>query len=370
MNKEQIKKSLDHFFEKNNLPSEKSIERMLNYKNQKPKKNLVLYPKYLFGFITTIVTVSCIIFILGVIKPTESTVDVTSNKNSKLLEELNLEKVQMEPLNNTFFNVLVYEMQYFQSAFWTKEEAKLHSFDSLIERTAMMTFAQSKGIEVNDKEIEELAKQKNTKYLHEISQEKAVSEYGDLFKALGISENEYYKDVVYFNAKYELLESRLLKELSIRNKNSEEYNQLYRNAIHFYMEVAADDITRFKEGFQIVEQLSVKKLNSLKEPVEVSFDYKNISALALGQNSNGELEFINPRETWNYILEVYAEILYKADEGNEKYIPFAPKTYNKYKASLKKFAENSSNEYQTEAIQLLEILNIFEHSYNEEYQFE
>ncbi|MGE7999278.1 hypothetical protein ACQKOF_11435 [Lysinibacillus sp. NPDC093190] len=224
MNKEQIKKSLDHFFEKNNLPSEKSMERMLNYKNQKPKKTLALHPKKLFGFITTIVTVSCIIFILGVIKPTESTVDVTSNKYSKVLKEFNLEKVQIEPLNNTFFNVLVYEMQYFQSAFWTKEEAIWHSFDSLIERTAMMTFAQSKGIEVNDKEIEELAKQKNTEFLHEFSQTKAVSEYGDLFKALGISENEYFKDVLYFNAKYELLESRLLKELSIRNKNSEEYN--------------------------------------------------------------------------------------------------------------------------------------------------
>ncbi|MGE7999279.1 hypothetical protein ACQKOF_11440 [Lysinibacillus sp. NPDC093190] len=136
------------------------------------------------------------------------------------------------------------------------------------------------------------------------------------------------------------------------------------------MEVAADDITSFKEDFHIDEQLSVKKLKSLKEPVEVSFDYKNISALALGQNSNGELEFINPRDTWNYILEVYAVILYKVDEGNEKYIPFAPKTYNKYKASLKEFAENSSNEYQTEAIQLLEILNIFKHSYNEDYQFE
>ncbi len=365
MNKEQIKNSLDHFFEKNNLPSEKSMERMLNYKKQKSKKILALYPKYLFGLITTIVTVSCIIFMLGVIKPTESTVNVTS-KYSEILEEFNLEKVQIEPLNYTFFNVLVYEMQYFQSAFWTKEEAQWHSFDSLIEQTAMMTFAQSKGIKVKDKEIEELAKQKNAEFL----QEKAVTKYDDLFKALSISENEFYKDVQYFNAKYELLENRLLKELRIKRENSEEYSKLYSNAIHFYREVAADDITSFKEDFQIDEQLSVKQLTPLKEPVEVSFDYKNISALALGRNANGELEFIHPRDTWKYILEVYAEMLYKIDEGNKNYIPIAPNTYNRYKTSLKKLAENSSSKYQTEAIQLLEILNIFEHSYNEDYQFE
>jgi len=375
MSKEQIKKSLDNFFEKNNLPSEESMKRMLNYKNQKQKKDRILKPSYFFGMITTLVTLSCIVFVLTVVKPTESNKDVNSNlsesQHSEILKEFNLEKVHIEPLDNTFFNVLVYQMQYFQSAFWTEAEAKSFSFDSLVGQTALMTFAQSKGIKVDEKEIQKLAKQKNTEFLQKLSQEKTAIEYGELFKALGISEKEYYNEVINFNAKYELLESKLLNELSIKTKNSKEYKELYLNAINFYKEVATDEINSFKEEFQINEhQLTENKLKPLKEPVEVTFDYKNVSALALGENSDGELEFKKPHDTWNYILEEYADILYKVEQDNDMVIPFGPLTYNEYKTSLENFVTETPNEYQTKAKQLIEILNIFEHSYNEDYRFE
>lgn len=274
--------------------------------------------------------------------------------------------INQPTLNPRYFEVLVYQMQYFNNQFWTEEQAKMNMFDTYLSDVAMVAYAKKQGIKVNDKEIKTKAKEMQKQFLKDLSSNKEVTlQYSNLFNALHMTQQDYFKNVLLFNAELTLIEDGLLEKLHIQ-RSSEEYTDFNAIAGQYYKNIAMGEINNFKNHFNITDSKKSNELSPLKEPIDLSFDYKKSKSLELGVNEAGKLEFVDPYAANEFMMNKFMDLMVDINYKSEVTLPFSPLTYSDYKIIIEYYAK-TDNKYKKQAQQFLDMLKIYERSYEKDY---
>lgn len=265
---------------------------------------------------------------------------------------------QVEPLNEGLFELFVYSNQYEQGKFMTIEDAKNINFEQFIERSALISYANYKGINITEDEIEETTREIEAAFSrNELSKIKLAH----MLQTLNMTEAQH-KELLMISATANVAKQKLLA--TYKTMDGRAYGQLLNDARSYYERMAENTISKFKVAHHMT-QTSTNVLQPVGLPETLSF----LNNFQVGMNEVGEYEFIQPDDVQNYIQDEYSDVLYEAAPYKKYPFEFGPIFYMETKHGLQQLAANSDSIWQHRAQQLLEILNVLENSFRDDYPF-
>ncbi|MCM3721649.1 hypothetical protein [Solibacillus isronensis] len=302
--------------------------------------------KFKWGYPVVIVLFLCmVVFIFPLQKPEET----TSN-------------LYIEPIDEQFFLLAVYSDQYNQGQFMTKSDAIEHNLFFAIERSALLTYAKYENIKIDKESVLKNAKQ-SFSYIEGNPLSKLKHE--KMLQALGLS-NDEYKDILIKNATVNSVIESFIKERGLKGPKGKYIGQIHKEAREFYYKHAAREIEKF-ETEQRSKVTEKPPLIEVQTPDTFRFAEKEHLALDLGLNDQQQYEFINVNMTFDYIRETYGSLIYEAAPIKEYPFHFEPLFYMDYKRNIEQMILQPK--WREEALEVLELLEIFERSYIDDYPF-
>lgn len=302
--------------------------------------------KFKWGYPVVIILFLCmVVFIFPLQKPEET----SSN-------------LYIEPIDEQLFLFAVYSDQYTQGQFKTKADAIEHNLYFAIERSALLTYAKYKNIEI-DKELVTKNVKQSLSYIENNSLAKL--EHEKMLQALNLS-NDEYKEILLKNATVNSVIDSFIKERGLKGPKGKHIGQIHQEARNFYYKHAAKEIEKF-ETEQRSKVTEKPPLIEVKTPETFRFAKKEHIALDLGLNDQQQYEFINANITLDYIGGTYGSLIYEAAPFKEYPFHFEPLFYMDYKRNIEQMTLQPK--WRDEALEVLEILEIFERSYKDDYPF-
>ncbi|MEK4129641.1 hypothetical protein NYE67_08150 [Solibacillus sp. FSL W8-0474] len=317
---------------------QKALEQYYKYKNGRKK--------FKWGYPVVVILFLCMV---AFIYPLQKSEESASN-------------VYIEPIDEQLFLLDVYSHQYKQVRFMTKAEAIKYSIETSIDRSALLTYAKHEKIEV-DKDLIAKNVELSLYYIENNVIEKLKQE--KMLEAFSLT-NDEYKEIILKYATVNSVIDSFIKERKIKGSKGKATGQIYQNARDFYRLHAAEEIEKFEkeQNSKVTEK---PPLIEVETPETFRFAAKNDMALDLGLNDQQQYEFINSFIMLDYIGRTYGTLIYEAAPIKEYPFMFEPSFYMDYKRNIEKLALQPKWRY--EALEVLEILEIFERSYKDDYPF-
>lgn len=336
--KDELDKLTEPMHEETKRVQQKALEQY--YAHKKGRK------KFKWGYPVVIVLLLCFVAMMYPLqKPEES----ASN-------------VFIEPIDEQLFLLDVYSHQYQQGQFKTKADAIEYSIDTAIDRSALLTYAKHENIEI-DKEL--IAKNVEQSLFYLENNSMAKLEYEEMLQAFNLTNEEYEEIIVKYATVNSVIES-FIKEREIKGPKGRVIGQIHQHARDFYRLHAAGEIEKFEKE-QRSKVAEKPPLIEVQTPETFRFADKDDIALDLGLNDQQLYEFINSFITLDYVGRTYGSLIYEAAPIKEYPFQFEPLFYMDYKRNIEQLALQPK--WRDEALEVLEILEIFERSYKDDYPF-
>lgn len=271
-------------------------------------------------------------------------------------------------INELAFQTSSYETRFLRNRFSTKQAAEYEAFQIELEHAAVKTFATELGIKLTKEEVMQLMSGSNALMEHVFTNDPYAKYYYQyLFDQFEITQEQYAKVVLQNQKLHEEFYKRYHKVSKKYDSSSEGWDMFLADSLAFYEEHAYEHIAAFKAKYSISEPIP-KTLMPLEKSTDVLFD-ATIEELQLGLNENGELEFINPTHTsYMYSNNHYAQFMRMLEQERIDQQPWGPLVHVEYKEAITAYA-NSKTEYQQIAQEVLQILEILERSFMDDYDF-
>ena len=268
----------------------------------------------------------------------------------------------IEPLDEQYFLIAAYTEQYNQGQFKKLADVIENNLYFTIERSALLTYAKHKNIKIDHELIEKNIEQ-SLSYIENNSLAKHKHE--KMLQILNLS-NDAYNDFLIKNATVNTIVESYIEVQGLKGPKGKHIAQFHQEARQFYYKHAAKEIEKFERD-QRTRVIEKTPLVEVPTPETFRFTEKDHIALNLGLNDEQQYEFINPHITFDYIWGTYGPLIYEAAPFKEYPFHFEPLFYMDYKRNIEQLALQSK--WRDEALEVLEILEIFERSYKDDYPF-
>lgn len=270
------------------------------------------------------------------------------------------------PINEDLFNMRVFIRRYLNNEFVLKEYVHQSMFDEIFEHAAIISYMNYQGATLSPEEKENL---------HNVVQEKIKSINFDDY--LGTNIQPMLDHFSITAEEYLEKEFTLMLTVNRLTAKSEEGSSpdLLANAKAFYYPFVEGEVRRFEQKYGFTFDLNGRYWDVLekwmREPIEKRLDFlfdNTIVHFSVAINEEGEFEFADPTYTSSMFISTYGELMEAVRPQIKDEQSWGPLTHAQYKETIMDFA-NSDSHLSDDAKAVLQVFELLERSFNDDYDF-